>query len=90
MFQKQNSMSAAQHPEHSEKVKNYFELSRVKSKYGLNCSTEDEVSEAEMSIAYQRLKNSFEDDKSDSAVKTQKMKDFLTVKDKYDIFGKLQ
>ena len=40
-------------------------------------------------IAYQRLKSSFEDDKSvsEAAIKTQKIKDFLMVKDKYNIFG---
>ena len=43
-----------------------FDLLRIKSKYGLRCSTEEEPSEAEMSIAYQPLRNSLEDD-SDAA-----------------------
>ena len=67
-----------------------FDLVRIKSKYGLRCSTEEEPSEAEMSIAYQPLSNSLEDEsKADSGRKTQKMKDILLVKDKYTIFGKL-
>ena len=61
-----------------------FDLLRIKSLYGLRCSTEEEPSEAEMSIAYQPLSNSLEEDsKSESGMKTQKMKD------KYNIFGKL-
>lgn len=61
-----------------------FDLLRIKSLYGLRCSTEEEPSEAEMSIAYQPLSNSLEDDsKSDSGKKTHKKKD------KYKIFGKL-
>ena len=61
-----------------------FDLLRIKSLYGLRCSTEEEPSEAEMSIAYQPLSNSLEEDsKSESGMKTQMMKD------KYNIFGKL-
>ena len=61
-----------------------FELLRIKSLYGLRCSTEEEPSEAEMSIAYQPLSNSLEEDsKSESGIKIQKMKD------KYKILGKL-
>ena len=67
-----------------------FDLLRIKSKYGLRCSTEEEPSEAEMSIAYQPLSNSLEDEsKSEPGRKTQKMKDILLVKDKCNIFGKL-
>ena len=86
----QNSMSAyTEHLEASKRVENYLDLIKVKGKYGLRVSTEEEASEAEMSIAYQRLKSSFEDDKSEAGMKAQKMKEFLMVKDKYDIFGKL-
>ena len=86
----QNSMSAySEHLEASERIENYLDLIKVKGKYGLRVSTEEEASEAEMSIAYQRLKSSFEDDKSEAGMKAQKMKEFLMVKDKYDIFGKL-
>lgn len=67
-----------------------FDLLRIKSKYGLRCSTEEEPSEAEMSIAYQPLNSSLEDDsKSESGMNIKKMKDILLVKDKYNIFGKL-
>ena len=53
-----------------------FDLLRIKSLYGLRCSTEEEPSEAEMSIAYQPLSNSLEEDsKSESGIKTKKMKD---------------
>ena len=69
-----------------------FELLRIKSKYGLRLSREEEEeehSEAELSVAYQRLRNSLEDEsKSESAMKTQKMRDILRVKEKYNIFGK--
>ena len=37
-------------------------------RYGLSSSLEDEASEADMSIAYQRLKSSFEDDKRNVAL----------------------
>ena len=68
-----------------------FDLLRIKSLYGLRCSTEEEPSEAEMSIAYQPLlSNSLDDDsKSESGMNIKKMKDILLVKDKYNIFGKL-
>ena len=86
----QNSMSAySEYLEASKRIENYSDLIKVKGKYGLRVSTEEEASEAEMSIAYQRLKSSFEDDKSEAGMKAQKMKEFLMVKDKYDIFGKL-
>ena len=69
-----------------------FDLLRIKSKYGLRLSREEEEeeqSEAELSVAYQRLRNSLEDEsKSESAMKTQKMRDILRVKEKYNIFGK--
>ena len=69
-----------------------FDLLRIKSKYGLRFSREEEEeehSEAELSVAYQRLRNSLEDEsKSESAMKTQKMRDILRVKEKYNIFGK--
>ena len=69
-----------------------FDLLRIKSKYGLRLSREEEEeehSEAELSVAYQRLRNSLEDEsKSESAMKTQKMRDILWVKEKYNIFGK--
>ena len=62
-----------------------FDLLRLKSVYGLRCSTEEEPSEADMSIAYQPLlSNSLEDDsKTEPGMKTQKMKD------KDNIFGKV-
>ena len=67
-----------------------FDLLRIKSKYGLRCSTEEEPSEAEMSIAYQPLSSSLEDDsKSEAGMKPQKRKESLLVKDKCNIFGKL-
>ena len=62
-------------------------MQNILGKYGLRGSTEEDASEAEMSIAYQRLKSSFEDDKCESGMKAQKMKEFLMVKDKYNIFG---
>ena len=69
-----------------------FDLLRIKSKYGLRLSREEEEeehSEAELSVAYQRLRNSLEDEsKSESAMKTQKIRDILRVKEKYNIFGK--
>ena len=69
-----------------------FDLLRIKSKYGLRLCREEEEeehSEAELSVAYQRLRNSLEDEsKSESAMKTQKMRDILRVKEKYNIFGK--
>ena len=90
MFQN-STQSAESHLEKSgqKRIENHLDLIRVKSKYGLYCSTEEDVSEAEMSIAYQRLKSSFDDDKSEAGLITQKIKDFLSVKDKYDILGKL-
>ena len=68
-----------------------FDLLRIKSKYGLRCSTEEEDnSEAEMSIAYQRMRNSFEEEsQSQSGTKTRNMRDILLLKDKFNIFGKI-
>ena len=62
-----------------------IDMLEVKKKYGLYCSMDDDVSEASISIAYERLKNSFEDE-SESSVSTQKYKDMLSVKHKYNIF----
>ena len=71
--------------EESLKWRKAIDMLEVKRKYGLYCSMDDDVSEASISIAYQRLKNSFEDD-SESEAKTQKLKDMLNVKHKYNIF----
>ena len=62
-----------------------IDMLEVKKKYGLYCSMDDDVSEASISNAYERLKNSFEDD-SQSSVSAQKFKDMLSVKQKYNIF----
>ena len=69
-----------------------FDLLRIKSKYGLRCSTEEEEnSEAEMSIAYQRMRNSFEEEgPSQSGMKSRKMRDILVKKDRFNILGKIQ
>ena len=93
MFQSLMSAPSTKHADpcfgtKTEKMENYLDLLRVKGKYGLRCSTEEEVSEADMSIAYQRLKSSCEDDKSEAGMKAQKMKEIVMVKDKYNIFGK--
>ena len=62
-----------------------IDMLEVKKKYGLYCSMDDDTSEASISIAYERLKNSFEDD-SHTSVTTQKFKYMLSVKQKYNIF----
>ena len=68
-----------------------FDLLRIKSKYGLRCSTEEEEnSEAEMSIAYQRMRNSFEEEgPSQSGVKARKMRDILLKKERFNLLGKI-
>ena len=66
------------------KWRKQIEMLEVKKKYGLYCSLDDDVSEASISIAYERLRNSFEEE-GESSVNTQKLKDMLSVKHKYNI-----
>ena len=65
--------------------KKEIDLLEVKRKYSLHCSIDEDLSEASISIAYERLKSSFEED-SESSVNTLRFKDILGAKHTYNIY----
>ena len=65
--------------------KKEIDLLEVKRKYSLNCSIDEDISEASISIAYENLKSSFEDD-SECPVSALRRKDLLGPRHTYRIY----
>ena len=65
--------------------KKELDLLEVKRKYSLNCSVEEDISESSMSIAYEHLKSSFEED-SECSNSALRLKDLLSARHTYNIY----